>query len=63
MGNEQFVYLSLGAQTLIVRRVPLETSQVGKRKGIRFLADRIIYFDEISGQVINLEKPFSNGNL
>ena len=55
MGNEQFVYLSLGLQTLIVRRIPLEISEVGKRKGIRLLSDRIIYFDEISGQVINLE--------
>jgi multiple sugar transport system ATP-binding protein len=62
MGNEQFVYLSLGLQTLIVRRLPLETSEVGKRKSIQLLADRIIYFDEHSGQVINSEKPFSKVN-
>jgi multiple sugar transport system ATP-binding protein len=55
MGNEQFVYLSLGLQTLIVRRLPLETSEVGMKKGINLLAKKIIYFDEISGQVINLK--------
>jgi multiple sugar transport system ATP-binding protein len=52
MGNEQFVYLSFGLQTLIARRLPLETTEVGKKKDIRFLAEKIIYFDEISEQVI-----------
>ncbi|HEY4937316.1 MAG TPA: sn-glycerol-3-phosphate ABC transporter ATP-binding protein UgpC [Puia sp.] len=55
MGNEQFVYLSAGIQTLIVRRLPLETTEVGKKKGISCMTEKIIYFDEISGQVINMK--------
>jgi ABC-type sugar transport system ATPase subunit len=53
MGNEQFVYLSLGLQTLIIRRLPLESTEVGREKDIRFLRNKIIYFDESSGQVIH----------
>ena len=52
MGNEQLVYLSLNSQTLIVRRTPRETVDVGKEKGLRFLKDKIIYMDEGSGRVI-----------
>jgi ABC-type sugar transport system ATPase subunit len=52
MGNEQFVYLSLGSQTLIVRQPPLESVEVGKKKDISFLRSKIIYFDDNSGQVI-----------
>ncbi len=53
MGNEQLVYLSLASQTLIVRRAPRETVDVGKEKEIRVLKDKIIYIDELSGEVIN----------
>ena len=52
MGNEQFVYLSLGTQTLIVRRLPLESTEVAKKKGIRFPREKIIFFDDENGQVI-----------
>ena len=52
MGNEQFVYLSLGSQTLIVRRLPLESIEVAKKKGVRFSREKIIFFDDDSGQVI-----------
>jgi multiple sugar transport system ATP-binding protein len=53
MGNEQFVYLSAGIQTLIVRRFPLESTEVGKKKGIGCMTEKIIYFDEMSGLVID----------
>jgi len=52
MGNEQFVYLSLGTQTVIVRRLPLESTEIEKKKGVRFLREKIIFFDEENGRVI-----------
>src|SRR5579862_8847921 len=52
MGNEQLVYFSLAKQTLIARRPPLQVIDAGKEKGIRFLKEKLIYFDEISGEVI-----------
>jgi multiple sugar transport system ATP-binding protein len=52
MGNEQLVYLSLSKQILIARRPPLETIDAGKEKGIRFLTEKIIYMDDITGEVI-----------
>jgi multiple sugar transport system ATP-binding protein len=60
MGNEQFVYLSSGIQTLIVRRLPLETTEVGMKKSINCAIDKIIYFDEISGLVINMEEELGD---
>jgi len=54
MGNEQLVYLSLSEQTLIARRPPLDTIDAGKEKRVKFLTDKIIYFDGTSGEVINL---------
>jgi multiple sugar transport system ATP-binding protein len=54
MGNEQLVYLSLNGQTIIARRPPLETIDAGKEKGIRFVKDKIIYLDDVSGNVINV---------
>jgi len=56
MGNEQLVYLSLTGQTLIVRRPPLETIDAGNEKGVRFLTDKITYFDEASVEVINVSQ-------
>lgn len=53
MGNEQLVYLALGNQTLIVRRAPRETVDVGKEKEIRFLKDKILYLDAVSGEAID----------
>ncbi len=53
MGNEQLVYFVTGAQNLIVRGTPDEPIEPGKSKGIRFLADKIIYIDDNSGQVIH----------
>ncbi|HEV3224852.1 MAG TPA: sn-glycerol-3-phosphate ABC transporter ATP-binding protein UgpC [Puia sp.] len=55
MGNEQFVYLSAGTQNLIVRRLPLEITEVGKRKSISCASEKIIYFNEINGMVINVK--------
>jgi len=56
MGNEQFVYLSAGIQSLIARRIPKENTEVGMRKSISCTIEKIIYFDEISGQVIDMEE-------
>ena len=56
MGNEQFVYLSAGIQTLIVRRLPEENTEVGMKKSISCTIEKIIYFDEISGLVINIDE-------
>ena len=53
MGNEQLIYLSLAQQTLIARRPPRETVDVGKDICIRFSTDKIIYMDEITGDVIS----------
>lgn len=53
MGNEQLVYLALSNQTLIVRRAPRETVDVGKAKDVRFLSDKIIYMNEDNGKVIS----------
>jgi len=53
MGNEQLVYLSLANQTLIARRAPRETVDVGKEKALRFSKDKIIYMDEKNGEVID----------
>ena len=52
MGNEQLIYFALEKQTLIVRRPPLQTIDSGKEKGVRFLKEKIICFDELSGEVI-----------
>jgi multiple sugar transport system ATP-binding protein len=52
MGNEQLVYLSLAAQTLIARRPPSETIEIGKETGVRFSIDKIIFMDEESEEVI-----------
>ncbi len=54
MGNEQLVYLSLAGQTLIVRRPPVETTDIGKETGIRFLAEKIVYLDATSGDTIGI---------
>jgi multiple sugar transport system ATP-binding protein len=55
MGNEQLVYLSLASQTLIVRRAPRDTVDIGKQKQLRFLKEKIIYMDEKTGDVIDID--------
>jgi ABC-type sugar transport system ATPase subunit len=53
MGNEQLVYLSFAKQTLIARRPPLETIEVGKEKGIRFMLKKSILLNDLGGDVIS----------
>ena len=53
MGNEQLVYFSLAGQTFIARRPPVETNDIGKEMGVRFLNDKIIFLDENTGEVFN----------
>jgi len=52
MGNEQLIYLSLGDQSVIVRRPPLDSIAAGATVRIRFVPDQIYYFDEETGLVI-----------
>ena len=52
MGNEQLVYLTLSSQTLIARRPPAETMDIGKEVGMNFNRDKIYFMDKISGEVI-----------
>jgi multiple sugar transport system ATP-binding protein len=53
MGNEQLVYLSLAAKTLIARRPPNETVDIGSEIGIKFSKNKIIFMDIESGDVIS----------
>ena len=52
MGNEQLVYFSLSNQTLIVRRNSRDNLELNAEKGITFSKNNIIYFDEVTGDVI-----------
>jgi multiple sugar transport system ATP-binding protein len=52
MGNEQLVYLSLANHTLIARRPPSESIEIGNEIGISFSKDRIIFMQEENGEVI-----------
>lgn len=52
MGNEQLVYLSLGEQTLIARRPPSETSEIGDDVGVIFSKDNLVFIDPESGEVL-----------
>ncbi|MBA2406468.1 MAG: sn-glycerol-3-phosphate ABC transporter ATP-binding protein UgpC [Chitinophagales bacterium] len=54
MGSEQLVYFTLGNNTLIIRRAPRDTVEVGTKKDIRFVRDKIIYINEKNGEVINI---------
>lgn len=52
MGNEQLIYFSLPKHNLIARRTPKESVEVGQKKEIRFLRNKIIYMNDESGEVI-----------
>lgn len=52
MGNEQLVYISLGEQTLIARRPPSESSEIGDDIGVIFSKDNLIFIDPESGEVL-----------
>jgi multiple sugar transport system ATP-binding protein len=54
MGNEQLVYFSVAGQVLIARGEPDDTIEPGKPKGICFMKEKMIYIDEISGQVVDI---------
>ena len=53
MGNEQLVYFSVAGQVLIARGEPDDTIEPGKPRGICFIKEKIIYIDELSGEVID----------
>jgi multiple sugar transport system ATP-binding protein len=53
MGNEQLVYISLNNKNLIARRPPTETVKIENRIGVSFSRDKIIFFDEGTGEVVN----------
>ncbi len=50
MGNEQLVYLTLVGQELILRRPPTERMEAGAEKGLKFLTDKIVWLDGVSGE-------------
>src|SRR5687767_707411 len=52
MGNEQLVYLALGNQTLIARRPPADSIEIGQETGISFAKDKMIFMQEENGEVI-----------
>ncbi len=52
MGNEELVYLSLANQTLIARRPPADTIEIGDEVGVSFSKNKIIFMQEDSGEVI-----------
>ena len=52
MGNEQLVYLSLGNQTLIARRPPSDSIEIGEEVGICFSKEKMIFMQEENGEVI-----------
>ncbi|MEO5984373.1 MAG: sn-glycerol-3-phosphate ABC transporter ATP-binding protein UgpC [Ferruginibacter sp.] len=52
MGNEQLVYLALAKNTLIARRPPIETTDIGSELGVTFLREKMIFMDAESGDVI-----------
>ena len=52
MGNEQLVYFSLANQTIIVRRSSHNDLDITKEAGITFSKNKIVYFDEVTGNVI-----------
>ncbi len=52
MGNEQLVYLSLAHQTIIARRPPADTIEIGNEIGISFSKNKIIFMQEENGEVI-----------
>ena len=52
MGNEQLVYLTLGAHQLIARRPPTHTLAIGNETGISFAKNKIIFLDIADGRVI-----------
>ena len=63
MGNEQLVYLSLAGGTLIARRPPGESIDIGTKTGVRFLTNKIIFMNDEGGEVIigqGLHNSFDN---
>ena len=54
MGNEQLVYFTLGNQNIIARRPPVETQDIGMQKSVFFNKDKIVFIDELTGDIISL---------
>ncbi len=52
MGNEQLVYLSLADNSLIARRPPADTIEMGNEVGISFSKTKIVFMQEENGEVI-----------
>ena len=58
MGNEQLVYLSISDKTIVARRPPVESLNIGDELSIKFISDKIIFMNE-EGDVINYDEPFN----
>src|SRR5665213_1846904 len=53
MGNEQIIYLSLGAQILIARRPATDIVEIGQEVGVHFLKDKLLFMNPSDGEVIS----------
>ncbi len=51
MGNEQLVYLSMGEQSIIARRPPADTLEIGKDIAVSFSQDKIIFIDAFDERI------------
>ena len=52
MGNEQLVYLALEDQTLVARRPPADTDEIGREIAVRFVKNKILFMQDENGEVI-----------
>jgi multiple sugar transport system ATP-binding protein len=52
MGNEQLIYLSLGSQTIIVRRPQTQNIEIGDKVDLSFSRNNMLFILENTGQVI-----------
>ncbi|HJW16821.1 MAG TPA: sn-glycerol-3-phosphate ABC transporter ATP-binding protein UgpC [Flavisolibacter sp.] len=52
MGNEQLIYLSIGSQTIIVRRPQTHEIEIGDKAAIAFSRKNLLFMVERTGQVI-----------
>jgi multiple sugar transport system ATP-binding protein len=52
MGNEQLIYLSLGSQTIIVRRPQTQNIEIGDKVDLSFSRNNMLFILENTGKVI-----------
>lgn len=61
MGNEQLIYLSIGSQTIIVRRPQTHEIEIGDKAAIAYSRKNMLFMAESTGQVIETAlQPYAN---